>query len=265
VVSLLATGVVIAPWLLWQRLEDPPGNALVKFALAGTYGFEEETKGLVATVLDAYGGLSLQDWIQLRVEAVATFLGAFEPSNVRWLWSQPMDDLGRLRLSDFAFLFPSLRLGNLGWLVVAGALLGRRRHVRSAAEAHAVRWALLGLAGVTLNALVLWTSHVTWTTSYLSLLFLAVGLYAALLSRGAWVRRIVLGGQIAYFLVVWWWAPLAIRPWREDQVAGWLLCVAGLWLIVASAVPDPPAEDPCVDSMGLRGWSDRRSGELGRP
>src|SRR5262249_41665637 len=35
----VAALVIIVPWLLWQRFEDPPGTALVKFALAGTWGF----------------------------------------------------------------------------------------------------------------------------------------------------------------------------------------------------------------------------------
>lgn len=236
IVALAIAAIVLAPWVLWQRFEDPPGNALVKFALAGTYGLGEETKSLVATVREAYGRLTLPDWIVLRSQAVSTLFGAFQPPSVQWLWSQPMDYVGQLRLSDFAFLFPSLRLGNLGWLVVAVALVRARREALSLTESHWARWVLLGLAGVALNALVLWTAHVTWTTSYLSLLFLVTGLYASLLLKGPWLRRLVLLGQFGYFVIVWWWSPLASRPWRDDVVAGWVVSLVGLWLAVPPAV-----------------------------
>jgi hypothetical protein len=229
VLPLVVAGVVLVPWLLWQRFEDPPGNALVKYALAGTYGFGEESKSLVATVRDVYSGLSLGSWLSLRGQAVLTLFGAFQPAAVGWLWSQPMDFLGQVRLADFVFVFPSLRLGNFGWLVFAVALLRGRRDSAPIAEALFARWVLIGVAGVALNALVMWAAHVNWTESYVSLLLIITGLYSALLLTNASLRGWLLAGQFAYFAVVWWWSPLSEVPWRYDHVAGWLITVVSLW------------------------------------
>src|SRR4029453_19017372 len=67
-----AACVIMVPWMIWQRVEDPPGNALIKFALAGTYGLGEEHKTIWATTVDAFARLTLSDWLRMRWESVLT-------------------------------------------------------------------------------------------------------------------------------------------------------------------------------------------------
>jgi hypothetical protein len=262
---VVVAAVVVAPWLLWQRLEDPPGNALIKYALAGTYGFGEETKGLPATVREAYSRLSSAEWLLLRWQAILTLFGAFRPEAVAWLWSQPMDYWGRLRLADFAFVFPSLRLGNLGWVVVAAAAIRACRVSVAAPESHFVRWVLIGVAGIALNALVLWSAHVNWTESYLSLLLMVTGLYSALLVKGQVLRRLLLSAQFGYFAVVWWWSPLATRPWRHDHLIGWLLSVLALWLLLQSGNETGRQCERSSDCTPPREQCGHGSSAFGRP
>lgn len=52
---------ILLPRPLWQRLEDPPGNALVKFAFAGTFGFGQEDVGVLQTVREAYAKISFAE------------------------------------------------------------------------------------------------------------------------------------------------------------------------------------------------------------
>ena len=237
IIPIAVAIVVIAPWLLWQRFEDPPGNALTKFALAGTFGFGEETKGLATTIREAYAGLSFGEWLSLRWQAVLTLFGAFRPPLVAWLWLQPMDFLGKLRLTDFAFVFPSLGLGNLGWFVLVAAVLGTHRDAASRCifRSRCASWVLIGLGGIALNVVLTWYVHVVHHQSYLSLLLMFVGLYSVLLLTSPLLRRMILVGQFAYFVLVWLCSPLATLPWRYDHMAGWVLSVVGLSLAIASA------------------------------
>jgi hypothetical protein len=237
IVPVVVATVVIVPWLLWQQFEDAPGNALAKFALAGTFGFGEETKGLATTIREAYARLSLSDWLWLRWQGLLTLLGAFRPPLVRWLWLQPMDFLGQLRLTDFVFVFPSLGLGNLGCLVLLTALFRAHRDANSTCifKSPCASWVLIGLSGIALNVVLTWHLHVVHHQSYVSLLLIFAGLYSALLLNGPSLCRMVLAGQFAYFVLVWLCSPLAELPWRYDHVAGWVLSVVGLSLAIPPA------------------------------
>jgi hypothetical protein len=168
---------------------------------------------------------------------VLTLFGAFRPPLVAWLWLQPMDFLGKLRLTDFAFVFPSLGLGNLGWLVLVIALLGRNRDATSTCifKSRCVSWVVIGLGGIALNVVLTWYVHIVHHQSYLSLLLMFVGLYSVLLLTSPLLRRMILVGQFAYFVLVWLYSPLAILPWRHDHMAGWVLSVVGLFLVIGSA------------------------------
>jgi hypothetical protein len=234
VVPVAVVAVVVIPWLLWQRFEDPPGNALTKFALAGTFGFGEETKGLTTTIREAYSQLGFGGWLRLRWQAVLTLLGAFRPPLISWLWLSPMDFLGQLRLSDFAFVFPSMGVGNLGWLVLAAALIRARRDATSTCifKSPCASWVLIAAGGIALNIVLTWHLHVVHHQSYVSLLLMLAGLYSALLLKSQSLRRMVLAGQFAYFALVWFYSPLAMLPWRYDHMTGWLLSLLGLWLVL---------------------------------
>ncbi|MCG8528177.1 MAG: hypothetical protein MI748_17485 [Opitutales bacterium] len=68
---LLATAsftVCYAPWILYQKLVDPPGDRLLKWHLAGTPDVDDRS-GL-RTILDAYSELTLQDWWHAKIENV---------------------------------------------------------------------------------------------------------------------------------------------------------------------------------------------------
>lgn len=54
----IAVGIALmAPWSAYQKWEDPPGNRLVKWTLAGVA--EVDDRGVVETILDSYGEAGL--------------------------------------------------------------------------------------------------------------------------------------------------------------------------------------------------------------
>ena len=40
-ISGIAAACLLLPWMLWQKLVQPPGNALVQSVFAGVYGFDK--------------------------------------------------------------------------------------------------------------------------------------------------------------------------------------------------------------------------------
>src|SRR5262249_24444837 len=97
----------LAPLLMWHHFVDPPGDALIKFALAGTFGWETPGKTALMTVESAYSGISPGDWFKIRWNAIKTLFGAYQPDPLSWMWLAHVNTLGGLRLRDFLYLIPS--------------------------------------------------------------------------------------------------------------------------------------------------------------
>ena len=231
VVSGLAAALVVLPWMLWQRVEDPPGNALTKFAFAGTYGFDEPEIGLVETIRAAYSELSFRQWLGTRAEAVSTLVGSVDPET-SWLYMRQMDVIGRERLDDFLKLGQSLRVANIGWLIFVLYLIKRRSGAGAARMKACASWAVIGLGGVLLNAIVTWSIHITHTQSYLSILLMAVGLCTAIVLTPPMIRFALAAIHTLYFLVVWVWSPLKHANVAEGPLVASMLA-AGLLVVLA--------------------------------
>lgn len=235
----LAALMTLMPWSAWQRLEDPPGNALTKFAFAGTYGMESPTKSVTETVREAYGSLTFGSWLQMRWEALGAVIGVFQPPLVGWLWLTSMDWMGRQRLADFVFLFPSLRVAHLGWLmlVLPPSLTGRAGD--SGKRRAFARWVVMGLSGVFLSVVLMWSTHINHTLSYVSVLLVFSGLSSAALLLGpTWFRRLVFGAQLSYCAVVWIWSPLREAILSPGYASACVLSAIAL-AFLAPAVPAP--------------------------
>ena len=255
--SGFTAALVILPWLAWQKVENPPGNALIKFALAGTYGFNEKNVGVFETVRRAYATLTLRDWLAMRATAAATIIGIREPSELGPMYMRKMDAIGVRRLDDFAQLGRSMRVANIGWLILLVCLLsGRRQGTTSTLSRSCAAWVLIGLVGLLLNVAVTWSVHITHTQSYLSLLLLAVGLCTSVLLVPDWMRRTLLTAHAAYFLVVWFWSPLrhvnvAVGPLVACVLSGAML------LIMALTADDAAGAIGVITGSGGRGLLNR--------
>jgi hypothetical protein len=64
--SIVTAAVVYVPWVLFQRLYQPPGDRLMKWQLAGPQNIEQN-KSLLANVADAYRPLSVGDIVSNKL------------------------------------------------------------------------------------------------------------------------------------------------------------------------------------------------------
>ena len=238
---------LLLPWTLWQHFVDPPGNALVKYALAGTFGFGESSVSVATTVTRAYSKLTFRGWVSSKVDGIETIFGRSPNVHNANLKNVGKEVTSKWRANDFYFIGPSLGVLNAGWLV--GALLWLRRRIRPAAHVDAVLDRLkpllfIGVAGVLVNVLLTWDFHVIHHNSYLSMLAL-VGAMATLLTLAPGRWKIALAAlQFTYFLVVWVASPLATADrLNVSFFAGWLavsgfMCyLGGLVILQENGVP----------------------------
>lgn len=223
--------VLWLPWALWQQHIDPPGNALTKFALAGTFGFDDPQRPLTAVVRDTYAGLTVKEWLETRNFALLTIIGARTPEVVQFVFGRADNVLGNLRANDFLFVAPALRALLLA--VVAYALLvvaDRKTRVRPEAK---LFFALLvgGGTGLLVNALVTWSVHIQHHHSYLAICMLYCAALVALVGLPTALRRFIVFAQLGYVGIVWLAGPFTQHPLDMFVVPFSVLCVvATLWL-----------------------------------
>ncbi len=232
--TLLGSGIagvaLLVPWLLWQRMVQPHGNALMKSVFAGTYGFDERNVGVLDTIARSYGAIGFSDWWGMKLDALKSLS---LPANAKTCAMGEMADsvnaLGHWRIVDFISLAPSIKFLWLGLLAFATATAARR-----ALPAWRPACLLLGAGalGVAADALLAWDCQVIHTQSYQSILAIVAGLLVLLLKFAN--RRLGLGVaalSIAYGLLVWVVDPLrhAIRidPLALSLLA--LLVLGGLY------------------------------------
>jgi hypothetical protein len=233
--SIRAMGVAVAvglavllPWMLYQRFVDPPGNALVKFAFAGTFGFGEEDIGVLDTIARAYAGFTPQSWLMAKWAALKVIFGGFSqcgPGELAAVTSVP----GLMRARDFFFVGPSLVLLVVGAL--AARMLPRTSGVPGVAAGPWLAW---GALSVLLGVLVTLDCHINHHQSYQAMLALHLGLLMVIARNtrffALWVVVVV-----AYGLWVWVLDSLRLHV----QVDATALVVGALALGLLPAVLGP--------------------------
>jgi hypothetical protein len=140
---------LMAPWSAYQRWEDPPGNRLVKWTLAGVA--EVDDRGVVETILDSYGEAGLHGTYENKKQNFITMTNfvAVEESLDEVVRHGTLTEVVRtIRGIDFFYLFPSLGLLLLTpFAMVAG---WRRRRLNPAEWSFALTclWILgIGVVG----------------------------------------------------------------------------------------------------------------------
>jgi hypothetical protein len=220
---------LLIPWSLWQHAVSPPGNALVKQAFAGTFGFGESHLGVVETILRSYGGLTFGDWLRMKVDLALTM--SFGLRNTCGLNEAGVSYslIDRLRLSDFYYPLPSLNFFVLGFVAIASQAIKRRND----ATANLSRlWAAFGLTTLALTVLLAWQCGISHHQSYQAMLALHVGLALALLGSGT-IGRIVLAAAVLYSAAVWVFEPLDHLPRLDAQASISTFAIAVLWGVAA--------------------------------
>lgn len=218
---------VLLPWWLWQHFEQPPGNALVKFAFTGSYGFGHESQGVLSAIHDAYSKLTLPSWMDLKLHALRVlFAGDGSTCGIQEI--APASSLyGALRAKDFFYLGPSLRFLTIGFL----PLLLKRRTPGSERADRRLHYARVmvgtGLLGVGLYALAAFHCYVNHAFSYQAILEILAGLVLVLRDADRWYFDLCLKLSVLYGALVWIIDPLASATYVHT-VPIVCLCVIGV-------------------------------------
>ena len=228
----VAAAIVIIPWFLWQRFEDPPGNALLKSAFAGTYGFDEKHLGVLETIRNAYSDMSLSQWIQLRWDSIRELFGSFWDPILACLPSSNVG-LDILRKHDQWYLFTSMKALNFGWLIIGYYVVRAiRNRTMDKNEKSIILIVAIGVTGIIANSLTTFPIHIIPHQSYFAVLAIVLGLAMAIANSGRIIVSIVATCQVLYLLIVWIVSPLMQSIGiRSDVALGWVL-VSGIVVLL---------------------------------
>ena len=256
-VSLLAVAVVL-PWLRWQRRVDPPGDTLTKYALTGSFHFNEPPATFLQTVQEAYGKLTFPAWLTLKKECLGMLLGVSDAIATSGLDEMAVPkgsavlDLPQ-RVRGFFFLLPSLGLLPLALVAFAASRKNRKEAKRFALilPPGFLPMLAVGLVSLAVTVLAMWPPLIVHLLPYQVELEIILALLLLLASSSrpwAGLTGLLI---ISHGLLVWIIGPIS-SALRYDLAAFVLLALLGLWAIawvraafrneVTPAVNQPPSD-----------------------
>jgi hypothetical protein len=207
----LAAVLVYLPWAYWQIAVQPGGNALLRYAFAGDYGFDKRQIPVLATVLDTYSNLGVGGWLLAKARAfeqLVSMSAQWRLNGESGRYSPGTAFFGAERIQDFFVAARTFGIASLGLVCIfiqrASPDLspGTRKCLRSAF--------LIGLSGIALIILATFPDPIVHQLGYGSLLLILVaGSCAAAMSRPGIASTLTTIG-VAYMAVVWIYAPLAV-------------------------------------------------------
>lgn len=203
---------VLTPWALWQHFAQPPGNALIKYAFSGNFGFNDQNQSIFSTVREAYSKLTLSSWIAMKLHALRiVFTG--EGIGCSLAETAPISSLaGELRVQDFFHLFPSLRFLLAGFVPLIFVRRAAKRTNRFDMLHYARIMVGTGLLSVGLYSIFSFHCYINHMQSYQAIVEVIAGLALCLCSIRRWVYALVFGFAIAYGVAVWIGQPIATAP-----------------------------------------------------
>lgn len=180
--------ILVLPWIAFQHFEDPPGNRLLKWQLAGMPD-PADKRGTVETLLDEYGKAGVGGTVENKLQNFLTMVGgnAVERPPEE---GQPFGDVG----AEFSDAYNAIAKGNFE------EADSKIREVRY--------WHLLWTLGLLIFALPViafgrlrghWRDGVDWRFARFCLLVCGIGALAwgLLLFGNEAGRTIVIGGSMA--------------------------------------------------------------------
>lgn len=188
----VAAGVLLmAPWSLYQALDEPPANRLSKWMLAGQIDIDQRTTR--EAIVDNYRDAGVRGTIDNKVENFTTITGVKDVPHVLDPTVPARDWIRLRRLTAFYDLLPSLGLLIIGPAALAVAMIRRRGDPKERRFAGACL--LAGAVSAATWGLLLFGNDMSRTTVH-------VGSYAVpiLLLTGSVVGLRVLAPRFA----VWW-------------------------------------------------------------
>jgi len=195
--AALVFAVLVAPWMAYQKFYDPPANRLMKWHLAGVIPIDSRTTW--EAIRDAYSGLPPGMLLaNKRANFGTLFNGTFRSAaDVFTTAAYPR------KVDEFFYVFRSLGVLNLAWILAPAAWLFRRRlPPRFGLQAILLGWTALTLAFWTL-ALFNPASTILHSSSYAMMLGLLGLALVFLLQLPRWLGLPVLGWHLLGFALTW--------------------------------------------------------------
>jgi hypothetical protein len=193
--ALVSLGVVYAPWFVFTKTVDPPGDRVIKWHLAGTDMEKPDHRSAVRAIVDSYRSATIADLARYKLDNARLALGDPTVYDSARLTSTPKwteDGVGgKLR---------SYQVQRIIWapgVLLLGLLFGWRRVPRTV-------WAMLG-AWLAAYVLIEWGGNYkasTWL--HTAPMCLVIGWVAACaLASPRWMLPV----QVVVFVGLWFLAP----------------------------------------------------------
>ncbi len=195
--AALIFGGLSLPWVAYQKFCDPPANRLMKWHLAGVVPIDSRTTW--EAIRDSYAGLSREALIaSKRANAGTLFGGSFD--SVLDVFTAP---LLKRKVDEFFYVFRSLGILNVAWVLAPLAWLVRRRlppHFKL----------LVVWLGWTALTAIFWTlalfipaSTILHSSSYAMMLSLFLLTIVFTLDLPIWLAWLVAGWHVVGFAATW--------------------------------------------------------------
>jgi hypothetical protein len=213
--------LLYAPWSLYQRYYNPPGDRLLKWHLAGVPD-ASDTRPFSDALRQQYAQLSSEEWIRGKGLSL-------------WECVRPPEEASSraIRSRQFFGLLPALGVLNAGWLIAVYALL-KRQNIR--AQKRQLHMALFAGVSFFIWLLLMFEpgSTVNHQNSYATLvvIFTACGMACMRLAQPA--QNALFGAHLLVFASIW----LVTTPeweWRLKLARlslPMLVCGVGLFLLL---------------------------------
>lgn len=201
--AVLVGLAILAPWALWQHYEQPPGDALIKYAFSGHYGFEYPNESLFQTVAHAYSQLTVGSWIEMKLRALRMIFTT-EATGCALAEVAPISSLyGLSRVQDFFHLVPSLRFLAIGFL----PLLLTRECLGTGTSSKLLHYARAmvgtGFLSVGMYSLFAFHCYINHMQAYQSIMEIMIGLVICLVGNARWYYKLCLILSMLYGTLVW--------------------------------------------------------------
>jgi hypothetical protein len=231
-VALLASILVLSPWLLWTKFGFPSSNALPKYFFTGGMGFETPDESIAHAARRFYRMLTLKQWLISKGLGLAALGGIYHGDLhnplgiVTNLWST----LQAVRALQFFYMLPSLGLLLIPLAALLQALGGER--IKGDIRRFIVGLGIAAIVSFVLQFLAMMSPHLLSHYPYyvpFSLHLLAV-VGIVMLRASAPVRW---AAVLNYSAFVFFWIAL---PTAKTSTSSILALLASLGLILFATI-----------------------------
>jgi hypothetical protein len=231
-VSVLASILVLLPWLLWTKLGFPSSNALPKYFLTGSFGFETPNESVVHAALRFYRTLTLKQWLISKGLGLETLSGFYHDDvyHALGIVTYLSSKLQAVRAFQFFYMLPSLGLLLIPLVALLHAL-GRER-IKGDIRRFIVGLGIAAIVSFELQFLVMMSphllSHYPYYVPFALHLLAVVGI--VMLRTSPPVRW---AAALNYTAFVFFWIAL---PTVKTSISSILALLASLGLILLATI-----------------------------